>query len=82
VSALEAATERLAAALESARLYEEARSRADREQAIAQVTTRISSSNEFEAILRTTVEEIGKSLGNSEVSIQIIDDLENQDPNT
>ena len=82
VSALEAATERLTAALESARLYEEARSRADREQAIAQVTTRISSSNEFEAILRTTVEEIGKSLGNSEVSIQIIDNLESQDPNT
>jgi len=81
VSTLEAATERLAAALESARLYEEARSRADREQSIAQVTARISSSTEFESILRTTVEEIGKSIGNSEVSIQIIGNLEDQNPN-
>lgn len=72
LSTLEAATERLAAALESARLYEEARSRADREQAIAQVTARISASTEVETILRTTVEEIGKSLGNTEVSIEII----------
>jgi GAF domain-containing protein/HAMP domain-containing protein len=81
VSTLEAATERLAAALESARLYEEARARADREQAIAQVTTKISTSTEFESILRTTVEEIGKSISNSEVSIQIISNLDNQDSN-
>jgi GAF domain-containing protein len=79
VSTLEAATERLAAALESARLYEEARARADREQSIAQVTTRISASAEFETILRTTVEEIGKSIANSEVSIQIVGDLSDQE---
>ena len=53
---------------------EEARLRADREQAIAQVTTNISAANEFDSILRTTVEEIGRSLGDSEVSIQIISD--------
>lgn len=76
VSTLKAATDRLAAALESARLYEEARSRADREQAIAQITARISASTEIESILRTTVEEIGKSLGDSEVSIQIISETE------
>lgn len=76
VFTLESATERLATALESARLYEEARSRADREQAIAQVTSRISSSTDVEAILRATVEEIGKSLGNSEVSIELTDTLE------
>jgi GAF domain-containing protein/HAMP domain-containing protein len=79
VSTLEAATERLAAALESARLYEEARARADREQSIAQVTSKISASTEFETILRTTVEEIGKSISNSEVSIQIVGDLDNQE---
>jgi GAF domain-containing protein/HAMP domain-containing protein len=81
VSTLKAATERLAAALESARLYEEARSRADREQAIAHVTTRISTATEVESILRTTVEEIGKSLDNSEVTIQIISDSDGQDSN-
>lgn len=66
------AVERLALSLESARLYEEARLRADREQAIAQVTSGISSANEFDTILRTTVEEVGRALGDSEVSIQII----------
>ena len=68
------AIERLAQSLESARLYEQARLRADREQAIAQVAANISSATEFDAILRTTVEEIGKSLGDAEVSIQIISD--------
>lgn len=75
---IEQAVERLASSLESARLFEEARQRADREQAISQVTTAISSAPEFDAILRTAVEEIGKSLGDSEVSIQIISDAENK----
>lgn len=76
IATLEQAVERLAASLESARLFEEARLRADREQAISQVTTAISSAPEFDAILRTTVEEIGRSLGNSEVSIQLTENLE------
>jgi GAF domain-containing protein len=71
VSTIEQAVERLAGSLESARLFEEAQQRADREQAIAQVTTAISSAPDFDEILRTTVEEIGKSLGESEVSIHI-----------
>ena len=44
VSTIELVSERLASALESARLYEEARSRADREQSIAQITSAISAS--------------------------------------
>ena len=71
VNTIEQAIERLAGSLESARLFEEARSRADREQAISQVTTNISSATDFDSILRTTVEEVGKSLGDAEVSIQI-----------
>ena len=76
ISTLELAIERLALSLESARLYEEARLRADREQMIAQVTTSISSATEFDSILRTTVEEIGKVLGDAEVGIQIITDTD------
>lgn len=72
ISTIEQVVDRLAASLESARLFEEARLRADREQAISQVTSAISSSTDFDSILRTTVEEIGKSLGESEVSIQIL----------
>lgn len=71
ISTIEQAVERLAASLESARLFEEARARADREQAISQVTAAITSAPEFDAILRTTVIEIGRALGNAEVSIQL-----------
>jgi GAF domain-containing protein/HAMP domain-containing protein len=74
VSTLELAIERLALSLESARLYEEARLRADRERTIAQVTSNISAATEYDAILRTTVEEVGKSLSDTEVSIQILSD--------
>jgi len=76
INTIEQAVERLAGSLESARLFEEARQRADREQAISHVTTAISSAPEFDSILRTAVEEIGKSLGDSEVSIRIIENTE------
>ena len=74
VSIVELAAERLASAMESARLYEEARLRADREQSISRVTTAISASTGFEQILQTTVREIGNILGDTEVAIQILDE--------
>jgi GAF domain-containing protein/HAMP domain-containing protein len=74
VSIVESAAERLASALESARLYEETRLRADREQSISRVTTAISTSTGFEQILQTTVREIGNILGDTEVAIQILDE--------
>ena len=74
LSIIELATERLAAAMESARLYEEARLRADREQSIARVTTAISASTEYENILQTTVREIGNILTDTEVAIQILEE--------
>jgi len=76
ITTLELAIERLALSLESARLYEEARLRADREHRIAQVSSTISSATDFDAILRTTIEEVGRSLPNVDVSIQIIGDTE------
>ena len=75
ISMIEAATERLALAMESARLYEEARLRADREQSISRITTAISTPTEYEEILQTTVREIGKMLDDTEVAIQIVGDL-------
>jgi GAF domain-containing protein len=71
ISTIELASERLASALESARLYEEARLRADREQSIAQITSAISASTSYEEILQTTIREIGNSLRDTEISIQI-----------
>ena len=78
ISTIELATERLAAALESARLYEEARTRADREQSISRVSAAISSATEYDEILRTTVSEIGRMLNNTEVTIQILGDSDEQ----
>ena len=74
ISTIESAAERLALAMESARLYEEARLRADREQSISRITTAISTPTEYGEILQTTVREIGKMLNDAEVSIQIIGD--------
>jgi putative methionine-R-sulfoxide reductase with GAF domain len=76
ISTLQLAIERLSSALESARLYEEASIRADREQAISQITSAISSSTEYESILQNTVREIGNVLSDSEVTIQILDELD------
>lgn len=78
LATIESAIERLAAALESARLYEEASLRADREQAISQVTSAISSSSEYEQILRTAVIEIGSMLTDTEVAIEILRDSDEQ----
>ena len=75
ISTIEAATERLALAMESARLYEEARLRADREQSISRITTAISTPTEYEEILQTTIREIGKMLDDTEVAIQLVGDL-------
>jgi GAF domain-containing protein/HAMP domain-containing protein len=74
ISMVELAAERLASAMESARLYEEARLRADREQSISRVTSAISASTEYEQILQTTVREIGSILGDTEVAIQLLEE--------
>ena len=73
IATVESAAERLASVMESARLYEEARLRADREQSISRVTTAISASTEYEQILQTTIQEIGSILSDTEVAIQILD---------
>ncbi|MCC6568481.1 MAG: GAF domain-containing protein [Anaerolineales bacterium] len=71
VTTLEQAIDRLASSLESARLYEEAQIRANREQAISQIASLIGSSSDYESILRTTVREIGNVLTDTEVIIQL-----------
>jgi GAF domain-containing protein len=82
VSIIESAAQRLASAMESARLYEEARLRADREQSISRVTTAISASTGYEQILQTTIREIGSILGDTEVAIQILDEPSTGKPAT
>jgi GAF domain-containing protein/HAMP domain-containing protein len=67
-------SERVTLALENARLYQDAQRRAARERSISEISSKISTAADIDAILRSTVEELGKSLGNAEVAIQIGDD--------
>lgn len=79
ISTIESAAERLALAMESARLYEETRLRADREQSISQVTTAISTPTAYAEIMQATVREIGRMLNDTEVAIQILGDSDEKE---
>lgn len=61
----------VALALENARLLEDAQTRASRERTLGEIATRISAATDVEAILRTTVQEVGKILGDSEIAVQL-----------
>lgn len=67
----QAIAERMSFALENARLFSDARRRANLERVAAEVTTKISSSVQVETILRTAAEEISHLMDGSEVLIQI-----------
>lgn len=70
ITLVEAVAERAAFAMENARLFQDARRRASREQAISQATTRISTAISIENILHATAEELERVLGGSEVLIR------------
>jgi GAF domain-containing protein len=59
---IETLTEQLGLALESARLYQDTRRRAVREQMVGQVTGRIRETLNMEAVLKTAAEEIRQAL--------------------
>jgi len=64
-------SERLATALESARLYEETRRQAAQEQITGEITARIRETLDVNTMLRTAVEEIGSKLNLHDILIQI-----------
>ncbi len=70
VSLVEAVAERAAFAMENARLFQDARRRAAKEQAISEATARIGTAISIENILHTTAEELERVLGGSEVFIR------------
>ncbi len=63
--------DRLAFALENARLVDESQKRAARERAVSEMTAKIGSSVDVNSILQQTVKELGLIIGNSEVVIQL-----------
>lgn len=70
ISLVGAVAERAAFAMENARLFQDARRRAVKEQSISEATARISSAMNIENILHTTAEELERVLGASEVLIR------------
>jgi GAF domain-containing protein len=69
---IKATAERVALALEGARLLDEARKRAERESFLSEVATKLSTSFQLDSILRDTVQELGQSFRNSTVTFQLV----------
>jgi len=69
---LESTAERVAIALESARLLDEAQQRASRESFLSDIGAKLGTSFQLDSILRDTVEELGKTLSGSTVSFQLV----------
>jgi GAF domain-containing protein len=69
----QAAADRVALALENARLLENAQKKAAKEQKIGEISTKISSSTNLDNILLTAIVELGQAISDSEVIIQFED---------
>ncbi len=68
---LDATSNRLALALENARLLEELKMRAERERLVGDISARVRSSTAVQDILGAAAVELGRSLGVSEVVVQL-----------
>ena len=71
VNLMNTASDRLAIALENARLLEQIQERAETEHAVSDISNKVRSSADIDTILRTTAVELSKSLGIDEVRIQL-----------
>jgi len=67
-------SDQLSVALENARLLESSQRQAALEQAIGEISTKIGASTKVEAILRSTVKEIGEQLDDTEVILELESD--------
>jgi len=67
----QATADRVALALEGARLLEDSLKKANKERVIGEISARISSSPGIESILRLAAQELGTAISGSEVTIQL-----------
>jgi GAF domain-containing protein len=77
VEMLENLSNRLALALDRARLMNEIQSTAEQDRLITDVSSKIRSSSNIDNILKTAASEIGRSLGASEVIVQLLPTTDN-----
>ncbi|MBN2387734.1 MAG: GAF domain-containing protein [Anaerolineales bacterium] len=71
ITLLETVSFQVSLALENSRLVSEAQDRADREQTVSEIVSRISTEIDVDAILQSTVREIGRLVGDSEIAVQL-----------
>jgi len=71
VDIVEAVADRLALAIETSLLLETTQRRAEIERVTSEISGKISSTTQFESILRTAAEELSRALGGSEVIVQL-----------
>lgn len=77
INLTEAVSERLSLALENARLIQDSQRQAVKEQTITEITGRIGSSTNLENVLITAVEELGRTIPGSEVTIRLKNEKSN-----
>jgi GAF domain-containing protein/HAMP domain-containing protein len=77
INLAEAVSDRLSLALENARLLQEFQRQAIKEQTITEITGRIGSSINLNNVLLTAVEELGRTIPGSEVTIKLKDENRN-----
>lgn len=70
-SLVEAVVSQMALALENAQLYQESQQRAQREQAVSEISDRIRSTMDWDTILKTSVRELSRALRASEGLIRL-----------
>lgn len=71
IALVEAAAAELVQVLESVRLFQDTQRRAWREQTISQITAQIRANTDMQDIVRTTAEELGRTLGVSRAIVRL-----------
>jgi GAF domain-containing protein len=71
IDIITAIIERAALSIDNARLLDESQKRATLEQTIGEMSTRIGAGTEVEAILRTTVRELGAQISGAQISVEL-----------
>lgn len=71
ISLIENTVSRLAVSLENARLLEEIQIRAERERMVGEISSKVRAASDVDSVLRVAIQEIGRSLGVSEVMVQL-----------
>jgi len=77
IDIIEAVADRLSLALESSMLLKATQRQAEIERITADISGKISSATQFDAIVRTAAEELSRALGGSEVLVQLHRDKNN-----